>query len=118
MAVTDSSLQNLFESRLQALEAVSLVDAIVDRRSRRFALGSDLDGGPLAYRSNHEPVPLSAEEEAFLVFAASGFTGYALGEQPYAPGSEPETGGGNSSRARSDARSGARTPSAQRFCSS
>jgi hypothetical protein len=95
VAVTDSSLQNLFESRLQALEAVSLVDAIVDRRSRRFALGSDLDGGPLAYRSSHEPVPLTAEEEAFLVFAASGFTGYALGEQPYAPGSEPETGGGN-----------------------
>lgn len=95
MAVTDSSLQALFASRFQALEEVPLFDAIVKRRSRRFALGSDLDGGPLTYSSAHEPVPLTTEEEALIVFAASGFTGYALGEQPYAPGREPETGGGN-----------------------
>ncbi len=53
MAVTDSSLEALFQSRLQALDAVSLVDAIVDRRSRRFALGNELEAGPLTYRSTH-----------------------------------------------------------------
>jgi hypothetical protein len=95
VAQTDSSQEALFRSRLQALDEASLFDTIVNRRSRRFALGSDLDGGPLTYRSAHEPVPLTVEEEAIIVFAASGYTGFALGEQPYSEGREPETGGGN-----------------------
>jgi hypothetical protein len=95
MTTTGSGRQAMFESRFETLDDVSLIDAIVNRRSRRFALGHDLDGGPLNYRSTHEAVPLTAEEEAIIVFAASGFTGYALGDVAYAPGREPETGGGN-----------------------
>jgi hypothetical protein len=95
MTTTDPAHDTKFESRFGALDDVSLIDAIVSRRSRRFALGSELDGGPLAYASAHDPVPLTAEEEAVIVFAGSGLTGYALGEMPYAPGRESESSNGN-----------------------
>jgi hypothetical protein len=42
--------------------------------------------GPLAFASRHAPAPLSEEEEAALVFAASGITGHALADLCYAPG--------------------------------
>src|SRR6185295_2496525 len=64
-------------------------------RSRRFARGLELSGGPLAYRSALAPQPLTLEEEAALAFAGCGVTGYALGELPYACGPEPESGSGN-----------------------
>jgi hypothetical protein len=85
----------MFESRFDALDDVSLIDTIIKRRSRRFAVGDELDGGPLSYRSEHEPIPLTAEEEAVIVFAGAGLTGYSLGEVPYAPGREPESSNGN-----------------------
>ncbi len=46
--------------------------------------------GPLAYQSRHQPVALTEDEEAALVFAACGITGNALADLCYAPG-----GGGN-----------------------
>jgi hypothetical protein len=73
----------------------SLLDALLDRRSRRFGKGMHLNGGPLAYESAHKPVPLSLEEEATLAFAASGITGYTMGELPYDTGDVAEAGGGN-----------------------
>lgn len=72
-----------------------LLRALIERRSRRFARGMDLKGGPLAYRSSGPPKPLTLEEEAVLAFAACGVTGYALAELPYRTGDEPESGGGN-----------------------
>ena len=36
---------------LEELAAFPLVDALYGRRSRRFALGSELPDGPLAHRS-------------------------------------------------------------------
>jgi hypothetical protein len=72
-----------------------LLDALIQRRSRRFGRGMMLDGGPLSYRSTHAPQPLSLEEEAALAFAACGITGYALGDLPYRSGARPATGGGN-----------------------
>ena len=95
MATTGSTPQTSFESRFGALDGVSLIDTIVKRRSRRFALGHELDGGPLSYRSQHDPVPLTAEEEAVIVFAGAGMTGYALSEAPFAPGREPDSSSGN-----------------------
>ncbi len=95
MATTDPRQQTRSGSRSEALDDVPLIDAIIGRRSRRFALGHELDGGPLTYKSDHAAVPLSAEEEAIIVFAAAGFTGYSLGEAPYAPGREPESSNGN-----------------------
>lgn len=50
MSATGSTPQTIFESRFGALDGVSLIDTIVKRRSRRFALGHELDGGPLSSR--------------------------------------------------------------------
>lgn len=71
------------------------MDALVRRRSRRFAPGMMLDGGPLTYASEQPPAPLTVDQQAALAFAACGITGHALAELPYADGAEPETGGGN-----------------------
>jgi hypothetical protein len=80
---------------IETLASYPLIDAMIERRSRRFGLGMHLDGGPLAYHSDLPPRPLSVSEEAALAFAACGVTGYALGELPYTAGSQPESGSGN-----------------------
>src|SRR5437763_7862986 len=77
-----------------APDRVSLIDALLARRSRRFARGMRLDAGPLAFASAQPPAPLSLEDEALLAFAACGVTGYALGELPY-QGTPDGPGGGN-----------------------
>jgi hypothetical protein len=73
----------------------SLLDALIYRRSRRFAAGMKLNGGPLAYESSRPVQPLTIDEEAALAFAACGVTGYALAELPYQTGSVVGAGGGN-----------------------
>lgn len=60
-----------------------LLDAILSRRSRRFALGSEIPGGPTKYRSRHAPVPLDEVEEAFLITTGTGLTGMLLGDLPF-----------------------------------
>ncbi|HZD03837.1 MAG TPA: hypothetical protein VE173_02935, partial [Longimicrobiales bacterium] len=77
-------LMSMTDDRLSG-SGSSLLDALRDRRSRRFGLGMGMDAGPLAYTSAGTPVPLSEEEEALLAFAACGVTGYALGDLIYAP---------------------------------
>ncbi len=79
----------------ERMRSYPLLDALMFRRSRRFAPGMTLNGGPLAYQSTRPPQPLTAAEEAALAFAACGITGYALGELPYETGSVPDAGGGN-----------------------
>lgn len=61
-----------------------LFDAIAGRRARRFGLGMELPSGPLAYRSEAEPVPLSELERSILAAAATGVTGWSFGV-PYGP---------------------------------
>jgi hypothetical protein len=71
--------------RPEALEAAAsfpALEAIFSRRARRFALGAELTG-PLAFRSDKEPVPLAYEEEAILVAAATGTTGVVREEWPF-----------------------------------
>src|SRR5262249_32665836 len=46
------------------------------RRSRRFALGGEIPDGPLAYRSEHEAVPLSEVERMLVLSAMGGTTGW------------------------------------------
>ena len=72
-----------------------LLDALRDRRSRRFAKGMAMNGGPLAYESEKQPEPLSLEEEAALAFAGCGVTGPTLAELPYESGGKKEAGSGN-----------------------
>lgn len=79
----------------QRLTHYPLIDALIERRSRRFARGLTLNGGPLAYTSTESPQPLTLPEEAALAFAACGITGHALAELPYQSGATPEAGSGN-----------------------
>jgi hypothetical protein len=78
-----------------SIDAFPLLDALRSRRSRRFAKGAALDGGPLTFRSSAAPESLTIEEEAALVFAAAGITGHTLAELPYSPGTDPQSGCGN-----------------------
>jgi hypothetical protein len=63
-----------------------LVEAIFNRRSRRFGLGMELRDSSLEFTSSHPPVPLDEFEEALLVWAGTGLTGLCLADLP------PETG--------------------------
>ena len=67
---------------LREAAAFPTLEAIFTRRARRFALGAELTG-PLAFRSEKEPVPLAYEEEAILVAAATGVTGVVAEEWPF-----------------------------------
>jgi len=61
---------------LEDLAAFPLVEALFGRRSRRFALGDEIPDGPLAYRSRHEPVPLTELERMLVLSAMGGTTGW------------------------------------------
>ena len=68
------------------------LDAVFGQRSRRFPLGGTLTG-PLAFESERDPVPLSAEEEALLVAAATGVTGVVREEWSFLDAQGGPTGG-------------------------
>lgn len=61
-----------------------LLEAITGRRSRRFGLGMEIPSGPLAYKSEAEPRPLSELERSVLVAAGTGVTGWHFGV-PFGP---------------------------------
>jgi hypothetical protein len=61
-----------------------LFDALAGRRARRFGLGMEVPSGPLAYRSEADPVPLSEIERSILVVAGTGVTGWNFGV-PFGP---------------------------------
>ena len=67
------------------LDRYPLLDALRGRRSRRFGVGMRIEQGPFTYASAKPPQPLSEAEEAALVFAATGITGYALRDLAYGP---------------------------------
>jgi hypothetical protein len=79
----------------EQLAGYPLLEALIERRSRRFGHGMRLNGGPLEYKSMRPSQPLSLEEEAALAFAGYGITGPVLAELPYDSGDEDEAGGGN-----------------------
>jgi hypothetical protein len=54
----------------------SLVEALLGRRSRRFFMGAEIPDGVFAYKSKHEPVPLSELEKLLVVCACGGNTGW------------------------------------------
>jgi hypothetical protein len=55
----------------EKIRQYSLLDALRNRRSRRFGAGMKMNSGPLAYESRFSPVPLSEDEEAALAFAGA-----------------------------------------------
>jgi hypothetical protein len=62
-----------------------LLEAIFNRRSRRFGLGMEMKHGPHAYKSEAEAEPLTFEEEALLCMAATGMSGTLLADIPHTP---------------------------------
>jgi hypothetical protein len=61
---------------LQEVGAFPLLEALYGRRSRRFALGDEIPDGPLAYKSEHEPLPLTELERMLVLSAMGGTTGW------------------------------------------
>ena len=61
---------------LRELAAFPLLEALYGRRSRRFALGDEIPDGPLAYRSRHDPMPLTELERLLVLSAMGGTTGW------------------------------------------
>ena len=69
----------LSDRQREALAGVAtypLVDALYGRRSRRFTLGAEIPDGRLAYKSRHDPVPLTELERLLLVTSMAGTTGW------------------------------------------
>jgi len=64
------------EQALQDLLEFPLVEALFGRRSRRFFRGAEIPDGPLAYRSRHEPLPLTELERMLILTAIGGTTGW------------------------------------------
>lgn len=60
------------------------LNALFGRRARRFGLGMEIPSGPLAYKSEKEPITLSETEQMLLVAAATGVSGWNFGV-PFGP---------------------------------
>jgi hypothetical protein len=67
-----------------ALLEFPLLEALLGRRARRFGMGMELPSGPLAFKSDHDPLPLTELERAILVAAGTGVSGWSFGV-PYGP---------------------------------
>jgi hypothetical protein len=78
--------------RMEALLEFPLLQALFGRRARRFGFGMEIPSGPLAFRSEKEPLPLSELEQMLLVAAATGVSGWTYGVPftPRKPGAHAE----------------------------
>ncbi len=63
-------------SGFQNMQAFSLLEALLGRRSRRFFMGAEIPDGVLAYKSRHEIEPLSELEKLLVVTACGGNTSW------------------------------------------
>ena len=75
---TDPQIQPTQEL-LTDVATYPLLSALFGRRARRFGLGMSIPDGPLAYTSQHEPVPLNDLERALLVLCGTGVSGWHFG---------------------------------------
>jgi hypothetical protein len=60
----------------QAALEFPLAAALLGRRSRRFFRGAEIPDGIFAYKSKHDPLPLSELEKLLVVTACAGNTGW------------------------------------------
>jgi hypothetical protein len=60
----------------QNMLAFGLVEALLGRRSRRFFMGAEIPDGVFAYKSQHNPVPLTDLEKMLVVSACGGNTSW------------------------------------------
>jgi len=68
------------------LSRFPLLEAMFGRRSRRFGVGMTIPDGPLAYVSEHPPLPLTDLERTLLVVCGAGVSGWHLGMEHTANG--------------------------------
>lgn len=83
---TDQSALELPQAGLDAYQSYPFLQALLGRRSRRFAQGARISQGPLTYASTERPLPLDPGEELLVLLAAGGNTGWhfaiAYGDRP------------------------------------
>jgi len=58
------------------IRVFGLIEALLGRRSRRFFMGAEIPDGVFAYKSKHEPLPLSELEKLLVVAACGGNTAW------------------------------------------
>lgn len=58
------------------MQAFTLLEALMGRRSRRFFKGAHIPDGVFAYKSRHEVEPLSELEKLLVVTACGGNTSW------------------------------------------
>ncbi len=63
--------RNVLPRGFMEMSKFGLVEALLGRRSRRFCMGAEIPDGVFAYKSKHDPMPLS-ELEKLLVVSACG----------------------------------------------
>jgi hypothetical protein len=80
---------SIHSTPISGLFQYPLMQAIFGRRARRFGLGMEIPSGPLKFKSQHEPHPLSELEQSILIAAATGVTGWNFGV-PFGPGAPNE----------------------------
>ena len=78
--MTDQNKPYGLRPEVEAAWNFPLFEALMGRRSRRFGFGMELAYGPFVHKSDKEPFPLSEDEIAILVAAATGLTGAILCE--------------------------------------
>ena len=71
-------------TRLETFLEFPLIQALFGRRARRFGLGMEIPSGPLAFKSEEGPLPLTELEQMILVAAATGVSGWNFGV-PFGP---------------------------------
>ncbi len=65
-----------FSKALEGLMQFPLIQALAGRRSRRFCLGAEIPEGPLAFKSNQKPIPLTELEQMLVLTSMAGSTGW------------------------------------------
>lgn len=70
--------------QLETLLEFPLMQALFGRRARRFGLGMEIPNGPLKFKSEKNPLPLTEFEQMILVAAATGVSGWSFGV-PFSP---------------------------------
>ena len=70
---------NPSDAAIRKLLEFPLLEALFGRRARRFGLGMEVPSGPLAFKSRYAPMPLSELEQAVLIVAATGVSGWHFG---------------------------------------
>jgi hypothetical protein len=65
-----------FSKALEGVTHFPLTQALAGRRSRRFCTGAEIPEGPLAFKSNQKPIPLTELEQMVVLTSMAGSTGW------------------------------------------